>query len=187
VIDTIQLHGAVELSADLDGAIDPAFIKDYGSQAYRHVHVPNAIDTALVPTEEFGTFINTFHGWDVVPHDLVSPGIVGDGLFAMIDGPPVDPTRVFQQKRRTVAQALFDAMTLATEVRTDHVVPPEHVYDRSWTRTRRATAAGRLTCDKVVFPDSGPDATYTCVLSKVDWKTVQAFDPADAGGFCPSP
>ncbi len=189
VIDTPSFRDAVELTNDLEASIDLEFIKDFGPQYYKQVRIPKALQIPLVKTDEFGSYAYSFHGWDLVPHDLVPEGIEAEGQFAMIEGRPVfEAKRVFAQKKRIVAEAIFNALTRATEVRTEHIVPKQNVYDQSWIRIRRSTPHNRLVCDSVVYPDSSTtEATFTCVFSKVTMKTIQAYDTDESGSACPSP
>src|SRR5262249_45671260 len=154
VIDTLSVNGAVEFSKDLDGAFTERLIEREPGR-YPHLTIPGAFDAAIVDTEEFGAWANSLHAWDVVVRDLafqVDRSVKDHaGLYATLQGAPGATTKTNKQ-RYAVAKAIFDAMTRAKEVTTEHHVPPGR-YDESWTRVRRASANDRVVCTSVTYTD----------------------------------
>src|SRR5262249_3074316 len=61
VIDTLQVNDGVELGLALAAAIDPQFIKDFGPEYDRQIQVPNGLASPIVTTDEFGSYIYSFH------------------------------------------------------------------------------------------------------------------------------
>ena len=184
IVDTIFLKKG--FLADLAASVDATLIKDYGPQYYKHVEIPKALDAALPTSAEFGEAIYTIHGFDYVPEELAA-GVAGTPrrLATIAGSPVVDPKLSFAKSRYAATKALFDAMTRASEATENHVVPPSHVYDRSWTKVTRTSPAGRLVCAKTTYPGS-TSAEYTCSFSDVERNMVQAYNTTGTNGHCPT-
>ena len=70
VVDTIELRDAVELGKDLAAAFDPSAVQ-HPRNAYPHVYLSRAFESAIMPTAEFGATVDSFHGWDIVPRGVL--------------------------------------------------------------------------------------------------------------------
>lgn len=184
VVDTIFVKQG--FLADLAASVDPTFIKDYGPQYYKHVEIPKALDAALPTTAEFGEAINAIHAFDYVPEELAAGATAAPRRFATIAGSPVvDPKLSFAKSRYFASKAIFDAMTRATEATQNHIVPPSHVYDRSWTKVTRTSPNGRIACVKTTYPGA-TSAEYACTFTDIERNMIQAYDTNGTGGHCPT-
>ncbi len=182
VVDTMFVKKG--FLADLSAAVGPSFIKDYGPSYYKHVEIPKTLDAALPTTDEFGESVGTLLGFEFFPEELPAGAKGTPRRLATIGGNPVvDPKLSFAKSRYAAAKALFDAMTRATETTENHVVPPSHVYDQSWTKVTRGSAAGRIVCVKTTYPRT-TSTDYTCTFSDVERNMVQAYNTKDTNGHC---
>lgn len=184
VVDTIFVKKG--FLVDLAASVDASFIKDYGPKYYKHVEIPKTLDAALPTTDEFGEAINTIHGFDYLPEELAAGAAGTPRRLATIGGSPVvDPKLSFARSRYAASKALFDAMTRASEATENHVVPPSHVYDQSWTKVTRTSPAGRIVCAKTTYP-STTSTDYTCTFTDVERNMVQAYNTSATNGHCPT-
>lgn len=184
VIDTVVTEKG--LLADFRDAVGPSFIKDYGGSFYPHVEIPGVFDAALDPSGEYGEWFYTVVGLDIEPEELPASATGRPRLTAVLSGTPtVDPLLATGARNFRAATAIFDAMTRAKETKEVHIVPPDHVYERSFVRTTRASAEGRVVCSSTVFPDSGPGAAeISCTFFGIERTHVQIFSSGDTGGKC---
>lgn len=177
VIDTLFVKKG--FIADLAAAVDPSYVKDYGPAYYKHVLIPKTLDAALGGSE-YGEAFYTLHGFDFYPEEL-APGSTSKPRFvATVEGGPVSDAKLtLSKKRAAAAKAIFEALTHAVETTEDHVVPPSHVYDRSWTKVTRTSPGGRLACIKTTYPND-PTVLHSCMVFEVERNMVQNFNTKDA-------
>jgi len=177
VIDTLFVKKG--FIADLAAAVDPSFVKDYGPEYNKHVLIPKALDAAL-GGGEYGEAFYTLHGFDFHPAE-VAPGSSAKPCFvATVEGGPVSDAKLTLSKKRSAAtKAIFEALTRAVETTENHVVPPSHVYDRSWTKVTRTSPGGRLACVKTTYRND-PTVLHSCTVFEVERNMVQNYDSKDA-------
>ena len=177
VIDTLFVKKG--FIADLAAAVDPSFVKDYGPGYYKHVLIPRTLDAAL-GGGEYGEAFYTLHGFDFYPEEVAAGSSAKPRFVATVEGGPEADTKLtLSKKRAAAAKAIFEALTRAVETTENHVVPPAHVYDRSWTKVTRTSPGGRLACVKTTYPND-PTVLHSCTVFEVERNMVQNYNSKDA-------
>ena len=177
VIDTLFMKKG--FIADLSAAVDPTFVKDYGPEYSKHVLIPKTLDAAIGGSE-YGEAFYTLHGFDFYPEEVAAGSTAKPRFVATVEGGPVvDAKLALSRKRSAAAKAIFEALTRAVETTEDHIVPPSHVYDRSWTKVTRRSPGGRIACVKTTYPND-PAVLHSCTLFEVERNMVQNYNIKDA-------
>lgn len=177
VIDTLFVKKG--FIADLAAAVDPSFVKDYGPAYYKHVLIPKTLDAAI-GGGEYGEAFYTLHGFDFYPEEVAAGSSAKPRFVATVEGGPVvDAKLTLSKKRSAAAKAIFEALTRAVEATENHVVPPSHVYDRSWTKVTRTSPGGRIACVKTTYPND-PTVLHSCTVFEVERNMVQNYNSKDA-------
>ncbi len=184
VIDTVRVTEG--LLADFRASVGVSFVKQYAGGLYAHLEIPGVFDAALPPNGESGEWFDTILGLDIAPEQLPAGSTAAPRLTATISGgPQYDAALVTSARGYEAAKAIFAAMTRAKETTERHVVPVDQVYDRSWTRVRRASPGGRVVCESLTYPgpaELGPEVS--CTFFGIEETHVQVFNPEGTSGVC---